>query len=119
MPQPCHELVPEERADLFRVRPQGALCMFMINVSHALMRPMRTHWPACSVNDLKAWFRSQKYVVETLRSCFKNISSAFSMRYGMFGLSHSINFHRQYRINPGYDDSHIYPNECNGKHGVP
>ncbi len=43
------------------------LSLFMVNVSHALMRPMRTHWPECSVNDLKAWFRSRKYVVETLK----------------------------------------------------
>jgi putative transposase len=43
------------------------LSMFMVNLSHALMRPMRTHWPECSVNDLKAWFRSRKYVVETLK----------------------------------------------------
>ena len=43
------------------------LSLFMVNVSHALMRPMRTHWPECSVNDLKAWFRSRKYVVETFK----------------------------------------------------
>ena len=43
------------------------LAMFMVNVSHALMHPMRAQWPAFSVNDLKAWFRGQKYVVETLK----------------------------------------------------
>lgn len=43
------------------------LAMFMGNVAHALMRPMRAQWPAFSVNDLKAWFRGQKYVVETLK----------------------------------------------------
>jgi putative transposase len=43
------------------------LAMFMVNVSQALMRPMRAQWPACSVNDLKAWFRGRKYVVETLK----------------------------------------------------
>jgi putative transposase len=43
------------------------LAMFMVNVSHAVMYPMRTQWPECSVNDLKAWFRSRKYVVETLK----------------------------------------------------
>jgi putative transposase len=42
------------------------LALFMVNVSHALIRPMRTQWPAFSVNDLKAWFRGRKYVVETL-----------------------------------------------------
>ena len=31
------------------------------------MRPMRTQWPEVSVTDLKAWFRSRKYVVETLK----------------------------------------------------
>ena len=43
------------------------LAMFMVNVSQALMRPMRAQWPAFSVNDLKAWFRGQKYVVETFK----------------------------------------------------
>jgi DDE superfamily endonuclease len=43
------------------------LAMFMVNVAHALIRPMRTHWPELSVTDLKAWFRSRKYVVETLK----------------------------------------------------
>jgi putative transposase len=43
------------------------LAMFMVNVSQALMRPMRAEWPELSVNDLKTWFRSQKYVVETLK----------------------------------------------------
>ena len=43
------------------------LAMLMVNVSHAVMRPMRTHWPEFSVTDLKAWFRSRKYVVETLK----------------------------------------------------
>ena len=43
------------------------LAMFMVNVSQALMRPMRAQWPAFSVNDLKAWFRGRKYVIETLK----------------------------------------------------
>jgi putative transposase len=43
------------------------LAMFMVNVSQALMRPVRAQWPAFSVNDLKAWFRGRKYVVETLK----------------------------------------------------
>jgi DDE superfamily endonuclease len=43
------------------------LAMFMVNVSQALMRPMRVQWPAFSVNDLKAWFRGRKYVIETLK----------------------------------------------------
>ena len=40
------------------------LAMFMVNVSQALMRPMRTQWPAFSVNDLNAWFVGRKYVVK-------------------------------------------------------
>src|SRR6266478_1210342 len=43
------------------------LAMFMVNVSHALIRSMSTDWRECSMNDLKAWFRSRKYVVETLK----------------------------------------------------
>ena len=43
------------------------LAMFMVNVSHPLIRSMSTYWPEVSVNDLKAWFRSRKYVVETLQ----------------------------------------------------
>src|SRR6266478_2506701 len=43
------------------------LAMFMVNLSQAVIRPLRTAWPALSVIDLKAWFRSQKYVVETLK----------------------------------------------------
>jgi hypothetical protein len=42
------------------------LAMFMVNVSHVLIHPMRDQWMAFSVNDLKAWFRGRKYVVETL-----------------------------------------------------
>jgi hypothetical protein len=43
------------------------LAMFMVNVSQAFMRPMRSQWPELSVNDLKTWFRSRKYRVETLK----------------------------------------------------
>ncbi len=43
------------------------LAMFMVNLSHALIRPIRTQWPECSVHDLKAWFRGRKYVVEILK----------------------------------------------------
>jgi putative transposase len=43
------------------------LAMFMVNLSQALMRPMKTHWPEVSVNDLKTWFRSKTYVIETLK----------------------------------------------------
>jgi putative transposase len=43
------------------------LAMFMVNLSQALIRPMRDQRPAFSVNDLKAWFRGRKDVVETLK----------------------------------------------------
>ncbi len=49
------------------VHNSANLAMFMVNVSHALIRPMRALWPEFSVNDLKAWFRGRKYVVETLK----------------------------------------------------
>jgi hypothetical protein len=43
------------------------LAMFMVNLSHTVMRAMRADWPEVSVTDLKAWFRGRKYVVETLK----------------------------------------------------
>jgi putative transposase len=49
------------------VHNSANLAMFMVNVSQALIRPRRAQWPAFSVNDLKAWFRGRKYVVETLK----------------------------------------------------
>jgi putative transposase len=49
------------------VHTSANLAMFLVNLSHALIRPMRTQWPELSVNDLKAWFRGRKYVVETLK----------------------------------------------------
>jgi putative transposase len=52
-----------------------ALCM--VNVAQALIRPMRSQWPAFSVNDLKAWFRGRKYVVETLKLLPEPTNSLF------------------------------------------
>jgi putative transposase len=49
------------------VHNSANLAMFMVNVSHALIRPRRAQWPEFSVNDLKAWFRGRKYVMETLK----------------------------------------------------
>lgn len=43
------------------------LALFMVNVSQVLMRRLRPEWPEVSVNDLKAWWRGQRYVVETLK----------------------------------------------------
>jgi putative transposase len=49
------------------VHNSANLAMLMVNLSHALIRPLRPKWPGLSVNDLKTWFRSRKYVVETLK----------------------------------------------------
>jgi putative transposase len=43
------------------------LALFMVNVSQVLIRRLRPEWPEVSVNDLKAWWRGQTYVVETLK----------------------------------------------------
>ena len=43
------------------------LAMFMVHLSHALIRPMRDQWFAFSVNDLKAWCRARKYATELLK----------------------------------------------------
>jgi putative transposase len=43
------------------------LAMFMVNVSHLLLRHFRPTYPTFSVNDLKALYRGRKYVTETLK----------------------------------------------------
>ena len=43
------------------------LALFMTTLSQVLIRPLRQGCPAFSVNDLKAWFRVRKYVLETLK----------------------------------------------------
>ena len=43
------------------------LAMFMVNLSHLLIRHCRPTCPTFSVNDLKAYFRGRKYVTETLK----------------------------------------------------
>jgi hypothetical protein len=43
------------------------LAMFMVNVSHLLLRHFRPIYPTFSVNDLKALYRGRKYVTETLK----------------------------------------------------
>jgi putative transposase len=53
------------------------LAMFMVNLSHALIRPMREEWPAFSVNDLKAWFRGRKYATELLKFLPESLGSIF------------------------------------------
>lgn len=43
------------------------LSLFMVNVAHVLLRPLRQTNPQAGVLDLKAHFRGQKYVVEMLK----------------------------------------------------
>jgi putative transposase len=43
------------------------LALFMVNLSHLLLTHFRSTWPTFSVNDLKAYFRGRKYVLETLK----------------------------------------------------
>jgi putative transposase len=44
------------------------LALLRVNLSQALIRPLRAQCPGFSVNDLKAWFRGRKYVLEALKS---------------------------------------------------
>ena len=55
----------------------------------------------------------------TLEAVLKILAQSFQQDTGCFGLMHSVDFNRQYRINPGSDDDHVYPNECNGKRVMP
>jgi len=43
------------------------LSLFMVNVSYRLLRDFRQRDPACSLLDLKARFRADKYVTETIK----------------------------------------------------
>ena len=43
------------------------LAIFMVNLAQVLLRHFRPTCPTFSVNDLKAYFRGRKYVVETLK----------------------------------------------------
>ncbi len=43
------------------------LAMLMVNLSQALMRPLRERCPDFGVNNLKAWFRGHKYVLDVLK----------------------------------------------------
>jgi hypothetical protein len=42
------------------VDPSAPLAMGMVKVSPAGRHPLRPHWPGCSVNELKTWFRSRQ-----------------------------------------------------------
>ena len=43
------------------------LALLMVNLSQALIRPLRAQCPAFSVNDLKAWYRGRKYLLEAFK----------------------------------------------------
>jgi putative transposase len=58
--------------DFMNVSPQGVttavnLAFLMVNLSHALLKPYRQHDPNFSVLDLKARFRAQRYLAETIK----------------------------------------------------
>jgi len=44
------------------------LALFMVSFSQVLIRPLREHCPAFSVNDLKALFRGYKYAREIIKN---------------------------------------------------
>ena len=78
------------------VHNSANLAMFTVNVSHALIRPMRAQWPEFSVNDLKAWFRGRKYVVETLKLLPEMPNAIFiehvvSQMAGLGRVNHTVN----------------------------
>lgn len=59
-------------ADFMNVSPQAVtnavnLAFFMRNVSYVLLKPYRQHEPQFSVLDLKAQFRAQRYLSETIK----------------------------------------------------
>ena len=43
------------------------LALFMVNVSHLLLKPFRKTHPQFGILDVKAYFRGHKYVAETLK----------------------------------------------------
>ena len=49
------------------VHNSANLALFMVNLSQALIRPLRAQCPALSVNDLKAGYRGRKYVHEAFK----------------------------------------------------
>lgn len=48
------------------------LSFFMVNVSHRLLRDLRCHQPEAGVLDLKAFFRSRRYVIEVIKTLDRN-----------------------------------------------
>lgn len=58
--------------DFMNVAPQAVttavnLSFFMVNLSQAMLTPYRVHDPQFSVLDLKARFRAQRYLFETIK----------------------------------------------------
>ena len=53
------------------------LAMFMVNLSSALLQHNSRDLVGSSVNDLKAWFRARKYVLNTLKSSGQNVDPIF------------------------------------------
>ena len=58
--------------DFMNTSPQSVtnalnLAFFMVNFSQAILKPYREHDPHFSVLDLKAQFRAQRYLSETMK----------------------------------------------------
>jgi DDE superfamily endonuclease len=58
--------------DFMNVSPQAVtnavnLAFLMVNLSHAMLTPYRSHDPEFSVLDLKARFRAHRYLTETIK----------------------------------------------------
>ncbi len=49
------------------VHNSANLALFMVNLSQALIRPLRAQCPAFSVNDLKAGYRGRKHALEAFK----------------------------------------------------
>ncbi|OAD23394.1 transposase [Candidatus Thiomargarita nelsonii] len=56
------------------------LAMFMVNLSSALLQQNSSGLFGSSVNDLKAWFRARKYVLNTLKCTSQNADPIFIER---------------------------------------
>lgn len=56
------------------------LAMFMVNLSSALLQPNLSGRFGSSVNDLQAWFRARKYVLNTLKLARQNADPIFIER---------------------------------------
>jgi putative transposase len=58
--------------DFMNVSPQAVtnainLAFLMTNLSHVMLQPYREHEPLLSILDLKAQFRAQRYLTETIK----------------------------------------------------